>query len=179
MTQLHPDREQIQIQQRLASIEESRRLDEVEVRERARRAELVADVRVIEFRLERPGGSGSSDKVSITVENRGPATARSIDVAMIDSESRAESSHLGEVVEWLERGGRDSKWRDGYFRIPWELDGPRPLGALAPNAQVTFPFWLRYRQGGNVGLRVVWEDGTGPQVSRPAVRFDAEPAWRY
>lgn len=170
------DRQQADMQQRLTSIEEGRRQDEIESRDEARDSALVADVRVSEFRIERPGGAGDSDLVSITIENRGPALARSIDIALLDSEDRAPGNHLGDAVELLDTfGGFDGKAREGYFQIPM----PRPMEPLSANGTVTLPFWLRYREIGNSRIRVAWEDGRGSQIARPSVHLNTEPAWRY
>jgi hypothetical protein len=164
------------MQQRLTSIEEGRRQDEIESRDDARHSALVADVRVSEFRIERPGLAGDSDKVSITIENRGPAPARNIDLALLDSQDRAPSNGLGAAVELLDTfGGWDGKSPNGYFQIPM----PRPMEPLSANETITIPFWLRYREVGNSRIRVAWEDGRGPQITRPSVQLDTEPAWRY
>jgi hypothetical protein len=180
LSQRRRDQDQADIQKRLASIEEARRNDEVERMEEARQAALVADVRVVEFRMERPGGSGHSDKVSITIENRGPSPARSIDVAMLESEDRAPSAGLGEAVEFVDQfGGYSGRSRMGYFQIPWELPTRRPLKAFEPGERVIFPFWLRYRPIGNESFRIVWEDGRGAQVAHPVVPFDPDPAGRH
>jgi hypothetical protein len=94
ITQRSRDRRQELIQERLAEIEDARRHDEVRSRDQAQDRALIADVRVCEFRMERPGGAGQSDKVSITIENRGPALARRLDLALLEDEKRAPSNHL-------------------------------------------------------------------------------------
>jgi hypothetical protein len=130
--------------------------------------------------MERAGGSGYSDKVSLTIENRGPAIARNLDVAMLESEDRKGSQPLGELVERTEkRGGYSGVSPEHYFEITWELGGTRPLQSLSAHEQVIFPFWLRYRSVGHVGFRVTWEDGRGPQVAKPFVPFNVEPAGRF
>lgn len=179
-TQRRRYRKQVDMQERLASIEEARRQDEIERRDEARHGALAADVRVSEFRMERPGGSRQSDKVSITIENRGPALARNIDIALLASEDGARSVNLGDAVERLDQfGDYSGKLRECYFQIPWELETARPLEVLGPNERATFPFWLGYRAFGNVSMRVAWEDGRGSRIARPAVYFDQDPAERY
>jgi hypothetical protein len=174
LSQKSSDRKQDQIQERLAKIEEARRQDEIESRNKAQEATLVADVRVCDFGLSIPGSSGDSDKIRITVENRGPAPAMNIDVALMEDKERAPSSHLGGVVEEVEGNSHES-----YFQIPWGLDTPRPLEVLRADDRVTFSFWFRYRLFGSVGIRVSWEDGRGSQVIRPFVQFDPTPTWRH
>jgi hypothetical protein len=173
------DRRQVEVQERLAVIEEARRHDEVRSREEALHSALAADLRVTAFWLERPGNAGQSDKVVIEIENHGPSVARNIDVALLDSEDGRGTQGLGPAVEWLDQfGGYSGNSRKGYFQIPWELPTNRPLEALQPQATVTFPFWLRVRAYGNQGVLVVWEDGTGPRKSNQVVRFDWDPHGR-
>ena len=180
LSQRRREQRQVDIQERLARVEEARRDDEILRRDKEWQAELVADVRILEFRMERPGGSGESDKVSITIENRGPGVAQNIDVALLDSEDRAPSNGLGNAVEELDEfGGYSGKSRKCYFQIPWELGVTRPLASLGAGEQVSFPFWLRYRAMGSEGIRLVWEDARGQQLIKPFVHFDARPAERY
>jgi hypothetical protein len=90
---------------------------------------LVADVRVLGITFVRPGNAGDSDRLELTVENRGPAPARNIDVALKDTERGAQTNHLREVVEFLdEDSGGD---RVGYFRIG-EGGGSPPLSDFCP-----------------------------------------------
>ena len=133
---------------------------------------MIADVQVSEFSMSRPGAAGDSDKVSITLENRGPSNAFSVDIALMEFNDRAPSAHLLEAVESVDAG-------KSYFKIPWELEADRPLEKLSANTRITFPFWFRYRLQGNIGLRIVWEDGRGTQVARPFIQFDQTPTWRY
>jgi hypothetical protein len=172
LSQRRQDRRQVDLQERLASIEEARRADEIRSRDEDRSRTLVADVRVTEFRMERPGAAGTSDKLSITVRNRGPAEARNIDVALADGERSRRANHLGNQVEPLGESA-------GFYQIAWEVSGPRPLERLAPDEEVRFPFWFRERVIGDRRIRVEWEDGRGEQVIRPIVAFDREPAYRH
>jgi ketosteroid isomerase-like protein len=143
----------------------------------AKHAAKVANIRVSAFQLERPG---ETEKVSITIINNGPAVARNIDLAVLDSEDRAKSAGLGDVVEATEHfGGYAGKSRLCYFQIPWGLPLPRPLDGLEPGHEATFPFWHRYRFYGMTGMRVTWEDERGIQILRCMVPFNAEPAWRF
>jgi hypothetical protein len=174
LTQRRRDRQQADVQARLVAIEAARRGDEVQRREEEKRAALIADVRIVEFRLVQGGKAGDSDKVSITIKNRGPAVATNIGVALLESEDRAPSSGLGGLVESLDEfGGWDPNSRKGYFQIKAET-----VDALAPSDSVRLPFWLRYRPVGNQRVRLAWADGRGPQVAYPVAEFDPEPAER-
>jgi hypothetical protein len=175
LTQRRRDRQQADVQARLAAIEEARRDDEVQRREEEKRAALSADVRLVEFRLERGGPAGDSDMVSITIENRGPAVAKNISVSLLESEDRAPTSALGDLVESLDEfGGWDRKSRKGYYQIKADT-----VEALAPGDHVRLPFWLRYRPASNERVRLAWADGRGPQVAYRVASFDPEPAGRY
>lgn len=165
---------QVDIQERLGSIEEARREDELRASEQERLAGLVADVRVLSFRMERPGRSGDSDRVSITIENRGPSTARLLNIALKDNQDAAGGNHLGDAVELLdEYDGHSGHSQMGYFSIPGQDEVPGPIN---PGDQTTVAFWHRTRLFGNVGVRLEWEDGRGLNVSRVHVPFDPNPA---
>jgi hypothetical protein len=95
ITQRSRDRRQELIQERLSEIEDARRHDEVRSRDQAQDRALIADVRVCEFRMESPGGAGQSDMVSITIENRGPALARRLDLALWKTRSEHRATISG------------------------------------------------------------------------------------
>jgi hypothetical protein len=159
------DEKQAEIQERLAKIEEERYKREIEDHVKEQQAASITNVRVCSFVLEVPGRSKESDRVGITIENQGPAVATNIDIAQMEDNDRALGSHLGELVEQIDAN-------KSYFQIPWELGTPRPLGRLSAGEQITLSFWLRYRLIGNVGLRVSWEDGRGPQVNKSYILFE-------
>jgi hypothetical protein len=170
------DRRETEIEVRLLAVEESRRGDEISTREQQRHAAQVADVRIVAFRMESPGGAGYSDKVSVSIENRGPAEARNLDLAILKAADRAHGNGLDSLVETTDQlRGYSGKSPRGYYQVPWELDTPRPLGRLAPTEYVILPFWLRYRTIGNQTFRVTWEDGRGEQMSKPTVLFEGWP----
>lgn len=146
LSQRSRDRQQVQIQKRLAAIEEARREEEIDSRDKAREASLAADVRVYEIRMESLGGTRQPDHIIITIENRGAAIARNIDIAIKDSEDMGPGAGLGKAIESIEGefGGYGGNSPKHYFEIPWNLGTPRPLEMLGPGDRVTFPF-LFYR----------------------------------
>ena len=171
---------QLSIQERMTRIEEARRLDEIAAAAEAQRASAVADVRVVSFDLERPNGAQASDKVSITIVNHGPAEARGIDVAVLESEDRVAAQRLGDLAESTNLvGGHSAESPLGYYQIPWELPIPRPVAHLAPGQELVLPFWLRHRAYGQNQIRVEWSDDRGPQVAKCAVAFNLEARHRY
>jgi hypothetical protein len=169
-------RRQSAVAARMATIEEARRRDEEVKAEESRQASLVADVRVRELRLL-GGGARQSDRVRLTIENRGPAMARNIDAAIKDSEDRAPSAGLGNAVEYLdERGGYSGDSRLAYFQIPRQPHGPPPLEELAPDSNQGFDFWHTYRLVADVGILLTWDDGRGRQSARFFVHLNLEEA---
>src|SRR5689334_12178399 len=79
---------QAALQDRLGKIEIERREEEEAASERERLAQLAADVRVKGWHVVT---TMESDKVRLTVENRGPAIAREIEVAIKTTADRVSS----------------------------------------------------------------------------------------
>jgi hypothetical protein len=170
LTQRRQHRQQVELQDRLAAIEEARRQDEVIQRRRAEEAELGADVRVEAIRLIRGGPSGTSDRVGFTVANNGPASAENVFLAIKESADRAVSMHLGELIEVTDEvGGYSRSSPLGYYRID-----AKPLVDLLPASTFEVECWLRYRLVSDVEVRISWVDGQGTQVRHSRVPFRIE-----
>jgi|ERR1700722_1772394 len=105
LSQRQRDHKDAEFDARLVAIEESRRGDEIGRREEDVRARQIADIRVVSFRMESPGRAGYPDKVSVTIENNGPAEARKLDLAILESADRAPGNGLGSLVEPTDRLG--------------------------------------------------------------------------